>query len=323
MFLAFMLSLLSSSFAFAETETGTSRAVPDRLKQEYDPADKMYTQTFTNKKQFRTNVPNRMITGRGVVMELETGDLFYTLTRDGELIEYESGQIVTEPGYYCLKALSLPEIVAEDVPEPTYDQLYGTEEMPEFQLYEDANVYEGSFYFFIPGKAENRMDYINAPEGYTIGYVEKNGRRVPVDSPDWQKLKEDGSYRILWNPVKAGFPVCESVLVRDTRAPYLLIDGVGDDGHSAGGISVHADEADVSIRVSSGGTSWVLEDSGLKRPGIYEIAVSDRAGNQSRYGIVIEMDMTATVIFAGILLLVGIGACIWYVHALRKKIQVR
>ncbi|MCD7964481.1 MAG: hypothetical protein LUG90_01725 [Clostridiaceae bacterium] len=272
---------------------------------------------------FRTSVPNRMITSRGVVMEFDTGDLIYTLTRDGEAMPYESGQIITEPGYYCLKAMALPDILAEDVPEPTKEQLYGEAEMPEFALYEDGNVYQGCFYFFIPGKAENRLNYINAPEGYQIGYVEKNGKRVPKDSPDWQRLKEDGSYRFLWNPVKEGLPVCESVLVRDTRAPFLEIEGVKDGGYSKRGITVYADETNTSIKVTDSSISWILDSSKLDRPGIYEITAVDAAGNQSRYGIVIEMDMTGAMVLAAAAMVAAIGGCIWYIHIQKMKIQVR
>lgn len=322
-FFVSVFSLLTVFNAFAQTETVSSSAVQDHLVQGYDSAAKMYTQTFANKKTFRTNVPNRMITSRSVVMEFDTGELIYTLTRDGEAMAYESGQIITEPGYYCLKAMALPEILAEDVPEPTIDQLYGEAAMPEFTLYEDDNVYQSCFYFFIPGKAENRLDYINAPEGYQIGYVEKNGQRVPGDSPDWQRLKEDGSYRFLWNPVKEGLPVCESVLVRDTKAPFLEIDGVKDGGYSKGGISVYADEADITIRVTDGSFSWNLDGSKLERPGIYEITAVDAAGNQSRYGVVIDMDMTWAMVLAGAALAAAIGACIWYIHVQKKKIQVR
>ena len=97
-FFVSVFSLLTAFNAFAQTETVSSSAVQDHLVQGYDSAAKMYTQTFANKKTFRTNVPNRMITSRSVVMEFDTGELIYTLTRDGEAMAYESGQIITEPG---------------------------------------------------------------------------------------------------------------------------------------------------------------------------------------------------------------------------------
>ena len=49
----------------------------------------------------------------------------------------------------------------------------------------------------------------------------------------------------------------------------------------------------------------------------------DAAGNQSRYGVVIDMDMTWAMVLAGAALAAAIGACIWYIHVQKKKIQVR
>ncbi|MEF9938906.1 MAG: hypothetical protein RR768_02155 [Clostridium sp.] len=328
-FSALLLSLMSVTAVFAEPYTvdGTS-SVEDHLIQGYDTDKRMYTQTVSNGKRFYSNIPNGMVTNRGVVMELETGDFFYTLTRDNLPVDYISERVITDSGYYHLNVIAFPEIAEGDIPEPTMEELYSNQSMPTFELYEDAAVYSADFYFTISQTAENRMDFINAPEGYHIRYLEKDGVKVNPDAERWHRLTEDGTYHFLWQPEKAEMPSCETVIARDTTPPLLIIRGVGHDGTAAHGVTMHSEEPGVVVTVSNGASNWKLEgeqieNERIRQPGIYSITTEDQVGNRSRYTMVVQQDMTLPIIFTVIFFLAAGFAGFGYIRYTGKRFQVR
>lgn len=249
---------------------------------------------------FFSSVPNGMITGEPV--EFRPPDNALSLIQvDDELAAMQSRERFTEPGSYRIRMLC-------------YSPLKGREI--------NYTVYEVLFYFTILEPVTRQVGVVQAPEGFVITGVRKDGSRQEPDSGWCVFLQEDGVYEIDYEKEEGQPLKLKTRLARDTTAPFLnFSQEVGRDAVPSP-LSFQPSEPDCTIRMLYNGSSGYAVSNTLTTAGIYELRVSDRAGNSRSYQVRIRQTyelMDYRLMLMGVVLFGGI---VLWMFFLRRHMRV-
>lgn len=253
-----------------------------------------------NGEWFASSVPNGMITGEPVEFHPPVNGLSVVHIGDGEPAMQEQERF-TKPGSYQIQMLC-------------YSPLSGNEA--------DSKVYEASFSFTILEEEESHLGVVQAPEGFIISDVRRNGQKQQADGERWVFLEGDGIFEIDYVDEKTGAGRFKTRLVRDTVAPFLNFSQDMEDGRAEAPLSFQPSEPDCVVTIRYNGVSGYASVNTLTVPGTYELSVADKAGNSRSYlvhlGQVYKLFDKRVVIIAVIFLA---GVAVW-MAALRRSMRV-
>lgn len=236
---------------------------------------------------FFSSVPNGMLTGEPV--EFRPPDNALSLIQvDDELAAMQSRERFTEPGSYRIRMLCYSPVSGREI---------------------NYTVYEVLFYFTILEPVTRQVGVVQAPEGFVITGVRKDGIRQEADSHRYVFLQQDGAYEIDYEKEEGQPLALQTRLVRDTTAPFLNFSQEMGREAVPSPLSFQPSEPDCTIRMLYNGSSGYAVSNTLTTAGIYELRVSDRAGNSRSYQVRIRQTyefMDYRLMIAGILLFGGI-----------------
>lgn len=213
-------------------------------------------------------------------------ELTVLLTKDGEVVEYDLGDSVTEPGTYTLNVS---------------DSL--------------GNTREVSFIIVKPLVQSFEHNFDNVP-GFEKVTVDGEDKRLNYGTLE---LKEDGVYEVgvVVNGVSYNFTVTV-----DATAPTLTIDGVENGGTTKDKVILSNLSETANVRVYRNDEAIEYElGNELREVGIYRVVVTDEAGNTSEYSFEIEKSISGGIIaliVIAVLAVVGVG--VFLILKKRKKV---
>ena len=214
-----------------------------------------------------------------------TEKLTVTVTKDGEVIEYEIGTTLTETGAYTVKMVDV----------------YG-------------NAKELSFTIIDPlySKFEEEIDTLPGFDKVLV-----DGEEVTLDKGTII-LQESGTYEITI--VADGVEQNVTVTV-DSTPPGVVISGVENGGSTKGAVIITdlSSDATMMVYLDDELIEYNLGDE-LAEVGKYRIVLEDAAGNVSEYSFEILWKMPTVAIILIVIAVLGIaGSAVWIVISKKRK----
>lgn len=261
--------------------------------QGYDAELQLYYYTFSDGSRFLSGVPQNGISNTEVYLELPDGG---------------SGTI-----YVGENSAELPEAVSANE-----DGIYHAE-------ITSAGGETLSWDFRVMGHAVSDLTTLQAPDGYYIASIVKDG--APVEGAAFAEsyeLKSDGTYTVSFLSYYEGYPECFLAVMLDTQAPTLQFTGVDENGTATdGSIEYITNEEDVTVVVTKGKKTVKTHNNTISGSGSYIVTVSDMAGNQTSYEVKIPYKADKmTVILIIVVWLMAVGFIVYY-KINTKRIKVR
>lgn len=167
-----------------EEESGTGGEPEEGLTQSYNPSTGRYDMFTAGGSRFSSTVPHGTRGCREAVLYLEEGTEF-TLYRDGEMVEYVSGNVVKDKGDYRLET-------------------------------------GGSVFAFSVGAYVNRENLYTAPLGMTVSRLACDGEAQTVEHDRYVSMDRDGAYDIFLTGETG--ETMEITLIRDSIQPEAELD---------------------------------------------------------------------------------------------------
>lgn len=179
--------------------------------------------------------------------------------------------------------------------------------------------------FRVMGHAVSDLTQIQAPEGYYISSIVKDGVSVEgVETAEVYELKSDGSYTISFLSYYKDYPEWFLAAALDTQAPTLQFIGVDAEGKATGDhVEYVVTEDDTIVTVMKGKKAVKVSGNTIKGSGTYVVTAADAAGNQTSYEIKIPYKADKmTVLLVVVIWLLAVGFVVFYkINA--KKFKVR
>ena len=237
---------------------------PD-MEVKFDPKEGGFECMFPNLQSFQASVPNGGLAREEVRFTFP--DNMTVVVRQEDRLTAPEEYRFWEPGSYMLTVTSMPDMQGRST---------------------DYNTYVLRYYFRIIGEQVNDVDVVNAPQGFAISSVFRDGVPIRAPSREYHILNQDGEYRFVMTGtgLKVEYDV---VFNRDTWAPLIHFHKEYDRFGNLKRVSYEGSETgkEVALSVNSedaGSTRGTLTGSGA-----YMLRISDRAGNYREYRIVIPM----------------------------------
>lgn len=263
---------------------------PD-MKMEFDKSSRDFLFTFPNGKSFRTTIPQGGLTQGEVVFQIP--DDMTAVVRYNDRIQTSDAARFWQPGNYMIVLTSMPDMQGRT---------------------SDYNSYVLRFYFRIIPAIVNDTEIINAPEGFSIRSVTRNGAGVKVESRRFCHMKADGQYRIIFASEKEGVEY-DLELFKDTVAPLLNIEKSYDFYGNIRQAVYEKREQDSTVTVKLNGSLYQSESRVLTEGGVYVLKTTDEAGNVREYKLMIpfarEFTLKNKIIVILVLLLTVSGFMIY------------
>ena len=292
---------------------------------EYERREEGFTADFdySGVLDYATGLP----TGRGSPLSGDTGLVYLT---DGMSYDASRGRYVypTENGtFYCTAADGM--VVTQPVSIETGDAAISVyrdgaevtaEEYQELALPGEYVVYAGAgegggraMTFTVVGRRTNRIYGYSVPEGFFIRDATWNGEDMGFDRY-FVNMEGEGDYAIEYRCPTADLTYTLEVTI-DRTPPQLTVDGkLGDDGrvHSAVTFLSEGEEGTVSVLRDGDPYKAAYVDGGgtLSEPGVYELTITDEAGNSMTYPFEIMVYLDSNSILFILLVLATVGAVI-------------
>lgn len=257
---------------------------------QYDRGEKMFA--YENEKvspsSIYSSVADGMCVAEPVKIVIPTG-ITPILFLDGKELENVDYSRIETPGAYTLQAT-------------------GTGASP-------TRIME----FRILTKITGKLETFTVPAGFTITDARLNGESVSHDSRS-VNLGDEGDYVIDYRCNEAERPYTLEIEV-DHTPPTLKLEAVKD--HVAKGpVDISDMEEGVTATIMLGNKEIKAKDT-LTQSGIYNIVLTDPAGNQTKYSFRILMYLNLSAVGFIILLAVAVAALIIYLMVSRRKLRVR
>lgn len=253
---------------FQNVESGAADSGASVSEKVTDPPLKMeqedggsFRYTLPNGYYFTSTVPQGMISSEPVDVVLPAGAMGVVSRNDVANVFPDSWHFA-EAGSYHVKILSY---------QPASDNI------------SDFNVYEVNFYFTITGPASSSIGAVPAPDGFVITDARLDGEAFPAENERCVFLKEDGRYEIRYAAQTDDSIRAETVLVRDTTAPFLTFSKEPETGGIEGPVEFYPSEQNCEVMLIYNGSKGYAVSSSLTAAGNYELCVEDAAGNQRSY----------------------------------------
>lgn len=261
--------------------------------QGFDHNQQQYYYTFSDGSRFLIGVPQNGISNTPVLVTIPTGGKG-TVTMGENFIDLPETVTVNEDGIYHIEVTSAG---GETV---TWD-------------------------FRVMGHAVSDLTQIQAPEGYYISSIVKDG--VPVEGVETSgvyDLKADGSYTVSFLSYYKDYPEWFMAAALDTEAPTLQFIGVDAEGKTTGGtVEYVPSEEDAVVTVMKGKKEVKTVGNTIKDSGTYIVSVSDAAGNQTAYEIKIPFKADKmTILLVVVVWILAAGFVVYYkINARKFKVR--
>lgn len=265
-------------------------------------ADKnLFRQSFPNGKGFFTSLPDGMLTNGGVKLVIEEG-LIFELYKGDRSISYQSGNIITDPGNYVLRVISLANPM----------------------LAEDRNHYSANFKFRILSGAVNDITSFIPPEGFVVKEAGLNGKRLPFRDGNHILIEQDGLYLFVVESTPVSGLRYDIRVEVDTAPPDIVLTGVLDGQEADSGVSFASTDAKAVFKLyDSNGDERMTTPGYVSEPGSYTLTATDPWGNTRMVSFTIlrSYKMPLILLLAG--LAVAAAASFLYVFFIRRTFTVR
>lgn len=211
-----------------------------------------FSVTIDKSVAYSANVGNGLISNGNV--QIENGEkLSLTVTKDGQMIEYEFGQILDDEGVYKV-------------------------------IMKDACGNEKSFEFQIVKGVKQAIDY-TLGESVTVLSIERNGESVGVGG-NHLVFTVDGIYTVT---AQSEGVVYSFELTLDSTPPTIDLIGVKNGGVSGKSVIISNLSEQATVIVFKDGELIEYElGNELSAYGEYRVLVTDEAGNQSEYAFTLK-----------------------------------
>lgn len=261
--------------------------------QGFESEEELYYYTFSDGSRFMIGVPQNGISNKAVAVILPVGGSG-KINLGESIIDLTENVSVDEDGDYCMEVTSA-----------------GGESI--------------SWNFSVMGHAVSDLTQIQAPEGYYISSIVKDG--VPVEgvqTANAYALKSDGSYTVSFLSYYEDYPEWFLAVALDTQAPTLQFSGIDESGKATGStVEYITSEENVAVTVMKGKKAVKTYNNTIKGSGTYVVTVSDIAGNQTSYEIKIPYRADKmTVLLIVVVWLLAVGFVVYY-KLNAKKFKVR
>lgn len=263
-------------------------------------SDAGFEYRLPNGDRFVSSVPNGMVTGEPVDFSPPRNGFSLVRIDGGEPFLQEQERFA-KPGSYEIQTVCYYPVSGQEI---------------------DNRVYENHYYFTILEPATSRIGVVQAPDGFVINGVRRNGKMQNVNNQRYVFLHGDGTFEIDYEDEKTGEMKLYTRLVRDTTAPFLGFDKELKNGRAEAPLFFKPSEPDCVVKVSYNGISGYAAGDTLTVPGSYELSVTDRAGNSRTYLVRLEQTyelFDKRVVIIAVVVLIGIAA--WMV-VLRRSMRV-
>ncbi len=273
----------------------------------YHEATGMYTYTLPDGSRFAVSVPNTAVTTQAVRLVLPENMLLQSCTKDGE-DQYALSKELTEPGSYTLQLLETGE-ASYDADNPTELQ--------------NTNSYRFTLHFRICENVNNLLELVQAPEGFQISAVSRNGKRSE-EPRSWYFLPGDGSYVFEFRSLENDIPY-ELRFTLDETPPRLSFTGLGENSIAKSPLSVSSAEP-CTVEVQHNGENYHLSQDqqqniqgSLSGTGVYRLTAEDAAGNSRSYVVLLKGRSRLPSLLKGIFFL-GLAAFLSIVMVGKKML---
>lgn len=179
-----------------------------------------------------------------------------------------------------------------------------------------------SFDYTILGDNVNYLREFRMPEGFTINYVEHEGKRLTLQYNNYCQLLLDGSYKVGWI-CNATNTYYHTDFVLDTQPPVLALPQVTD-GEAREAVTLADLEEGAVVKYKIDGTEYTTDDTQetFEEPGLYQLTVTDAAGNSTEYSFRVNIYLDVYGYVAAIMIIALIAGLVFYSKWLRKHMRV-
>ena len=282
-------------YSTGDVDTGFAIIEDPDLVLGYHEASGMYTYTLPDGSRFAVSVPNTAVTTQTVRLVLPENMLLQSCTRDG-VDQYELSKELTEPGSYTLQLLETG-MASYDADNPTELQ--------------NTNNYSFTLHFRICEDVNNSLELVQAPEGFQISAVSRNGKRSE-EARSYYFLPGDGSYVFEFRSLENDIPY-ELRYTLDETPPRLSFEGLGEDQIAKSPLPVSSAEP-CTVEVQHNGENYHLSQDkqqhiqgSLTGNGVFRLTAEDAAGNTRSYVVLLKSRSRLPSLLKGIFFL-GLAA---------------
>ena len=256
----------------------------------YEKKDDRYKIVVTDKADsfVYTSVTSGMIVNTPVNIEVGSS-LKYKLYRNGEETEDIDLANIDRIGNYVLK------------------------------VFDNSSMEYEPLEFTIVGSNTGMIKRYDMPAGFIIDSVNYNNEDINFNK-SYVDLQQDGKYIIDYECKRTGLSYQLSVNI-DHVAPVLKLENVVN-GKAKGAVDISDVEDEATITIVYDGKQIDYKKK-LTKSGDYEITISDKAGNASKYKfrIMVYFDKNSWAVTIGVVLIIfGVAA---YIIISRNKMRVR
>ncbi|MBS5604995.1 MAG: hypothetical protein KHX84_11655 [Enterocloster asparagiformis] len=261
------------------------------MEMKFHRAEGKFEFFFPNGQSFRATVPDGGVT-RGEV-SLTVPDHLTAVVKYEDSIVTGDSHTFWKPGNYMVMLSSMPDLQGRSV---------------------DYNTYVKYFYFRIIPERVNDMEVMNAPAGFYIRSVTRNGAGIKPGSREYYRMERDGRYRFVLGSEKAGVEYTLE-LEKDTVAPVIHFKRSYGRFGDLKSVSYSIGNQDAAVKVKLNGDYYMAPSGELTDGGVYILSVEDRAGNVREYRVTIpyerEFSTKNTIIVTFMILLAISGFMIY------------
>ena len=282
-------------YSTGDVDTGFAIIEDPDLVLGYHEASGMYTYTLPDGSRFAASVPNTAVTTQTVRLVLPENMLLQSCTKDG-VDQYELSKELTEPGSYTLQLLETG-MASYDADNPTELQ--------------NTNNYSFTLHFRICENVNNSLELVQAPEGFQISAVSRNGKRSE-EARSYYFLPGDGSYVFEFRSLENDIPY-ELRYTLDETPPRLSFEGLGEDQIAKSPLPVSSAEP-CTVEVQHNGENYHLSQDkqqhiqgSLTGNGVFRLTAEDAAGNTRSYVVLLKSRSRLPSLLKGIFFL-GLAA---------------
>lgn len=254
----------------------------------YDRERQGYLYSVTDGTQILCSVANGMVVQEEVWVEPDAG-VEVTVYRDGTALDQPDLTHLNETGGYVV------------------------------ELNVNGQKYQ-ALSFTIVGDTTCRLTGYTMPDGFTITGVTLDGQESYFER-GYVSMTQDGHYVVDYGCTRNG-RTYELDVVIDTTPPVLELPELNEKNQARGPVSLEGIEEGASVSITLDGRA-ISYTSELTESGEYQVVLTDRAGNVSRYTftILIYFNLSSWLFVAIVLIVaVAVGA---YIIISRKKLVVR
>ena len=333
-------SRIYAEFDFQIAEVTVQSGFSDRAETvilDHSYENGAFRYTFENGGSFSANIPNGGITNHGVQIKTDR-DLICLLTKDGSVIRYETGGVLTEEGYYHMRVISpmaieIPDISwaadsgesLDDITQEEFERMLeelgnGWEDDGNpLQSLQPGAIYQTVFSFRILTGAARSLPVFNVPNGFGFGMVTLDGGEIEPSGMNYHRFTRDGGYLFVLRDKSGQAPDQVVTISIDATPPVIRLEGVTKGYATSGAVTVTANKD--SLRWSAYRSNMeITPRDRYTESGRYTVIAVDGAGNSASAGFEITYTPPRNQIL--LIILAVLLAAVGYVIYSRRNMTV-